>query len=240
MIEKMKLEKPQSVEEFQKMSRYIYHDLNTQRYEEDGKLIARLIEEISHLMEYARKDRRKAFRMQLANIFSWSMAVANRLEINIQEALWYKYPGACPYCLREKDCICGTEHPIIDGKEIILRRLRREHAGREPKTLAEHQALHKRLYSWQHERELPIVIAAHLVEEAGEISYAHRHFEMAKDREEKDHYLNDTCEEMSDVFSWMFALANRLEFDLADAVWEYYPYECVKCHEASCICKEVI
>lgn len=234
------LERPQGVEEFQKMFRYIYHELNTQQYKEDKDLIARLIEEITKLMEHARKDRRAAFREQLTNIFSWFMAVANRLEINIQEALWYKYPGICPYCFKEKDCICGTEHPVIEDKEVKLRRLRREHAGREPRTLTGHQALHDRLYSWQHDCELPIVITAHLVEEAGEVSYAHRHFIMARNLKEKDSLRNSICEEMADILSWMFALANRLEFDLADAVWEYYPYECVKCHEAPCICKETL
>ena len=234
------LERPQSAKEFQEMFRHIYHDLNTQQYKKDKDLIARLIEEITKLMEHARKDRRMLFRAQLTNIFSWSMAVTNRLEINIQEALWYKYPGVCPYCLKEKDCICGTEHPIIKNKEIVLRRLRRERAGREPQTLTEYQTLHGRLYSWQHDRELPIVIAAHLVEEAGEVSYAHRHLEIAKKSKTRDYWLNSVREEMSDVISWMFALANRLEFNLADVIWEYYPYECVKCHKGPCICEEIL
>jgi len=47
-------------------------------------------------------------------------------------------------------------------------------------------------------------------------------------------------EEMSYFISWIFAFANRLEFDLADAIWEYYPYECVKCHKGPCICKEIL
>lgn len=234
------LERPQSVKEFQKMFRSIYHELNTRQYKKDGELIARLNEEISHLMEHARKDRRSAFREQLSHIFSWYMGVANRLGVNIQESLWQKYPGVCPYCLREKDCICGTEHPVMEDKELRLRRLRHEHAGREPKTLAGHQALHNRLYSWQHDRELPIVVAAHLVEEGGEVSHAYRHFVMVKDQQEKELWWGRVCEEMTDVLSWMFALANRLEFDLADAVWEYYPYECVKCHKNQCICEEVI
>jgi len=148
--------------------------------------------------------------------------------------------GACPYCFKEKDCICGTEHPIIGNKEFILHNLRQECAGHEPQTLKEHQELHCRLYSWQHDRELPIVIAAHLVEEAGEVSHAYRHFEMAKNPKTRDYWLNSVREEMSDVISWMFALANRLEFNLADVIWEYYPYECVKCHEGPCICTEIL
>ncbi len=232
--------KPQSVKDFQGMFYEIYHELNTRCYNKNGELIARLNEEISCLMEHARKDRRSAFREQLANIFSWHIAVANRLDINIQEALWYKYPGICPYCFKDKDCVCGTEHPEVEDKELKLAQLRREYAGHEPQTLAEHQALHKRLYGWQHERELPIIIAAHLVEEGGEVSHAYRHFMMAKDQIEKDCWRNRAREEMADVLSWMFALANRLEFDLADAIWEYYPNQCVKCHEKPCACKEIL
>ena len=234
------LERPKSIEEFQKMFRRIYHELNARYYKKNEELIARLNEEITYLMEHARKDRRSAFREQLANIFSWHMAVANRLGIDIQEALWYKYPGVCPYCLREKDCICGTEHPVVEDKERKLCQLRQEYAGHEPQTIIEHQAFHRRLYGWQHDRELPIIIAAHIVEEGGEVSHAYRHFTMARNPKEKDCWRNRAREEMADVFSWMFALANRLEFDLADAVWEYYPYECVKCHEGPCVCKEIL
>lgn len=234
------LERPRSVKEFQEMFCYIYHGLNGRLYKTDRELIDCLVEKICLLMEDARKDRRVALKEQLAHVFSWYMAVANRLGIDIQEVLWHKYPGVCPYCLREKDCMCGTEHPVIGGKELKLRRLRRERAGHEPRTLAGHQALHGRLYSWQHDRELPITIAAHIVEEIGEVSCAQRHFVIERNREKKNDLWNEVLAEMADVLSWMFALANRLEFDLADVVWEYYPYECVKCHKGPCICKETL
>ncbi|MBI2042241.1 MAG: hypothetical protein HYT21_00600 [Candidatus Nealsonbacteria bacterium] len=234
------IERPQSVSDFQRMFRYIYHALNEAEYPKDGDLIARLIEEITRLMEFARKDRRTLFKEQMANIFSWSMAVVNRLGIDPQEALWEKYPGVCPYCLREKDCICGTEHPIVENKELALRRFRRERADRRPQTLKDHQELHLRLYSWQHDRELPIVVAAHLVEEAGEVSCAYRRLGMANSDTAKNFLFNELISEMADVMSWMFALANRLDFDLSEAIWEYYPYECVKCQKGPCVCQEVI
>ncbi len=237
MPEEKLLERPRSVEGFQKMFRYIYYEVNERKYKKDDELIDRLMEEIACLTEYARKDRRAAFIRKTADIFSWHMGVCNRLGVDIQEALWRKYPGVCPYCLKEKDCICGTEHPKIADAELKLRRLRRERRGREPKTLAGHQALHRRLYSWQHDCELPIIIVAHMVEEIGEVSYAHRHFVMAEDTVQKNRFWDNVCEELTDVLSWMFALANRLEFDLADTVWEYYPYECADCHEGPCICK---
>jgi len=220
-----KLERPKSLRDFQQMNIHIYGKKNREKYR-DEELVARLIEEISVLMEHARKDMRQRFRLQLANIFSWYNAVANRLGLGLQEILWNKYPGVCSYCMRDRDCMCGTEHPVqIENKEFVLRGLRLDREGREPTTLSEHQAFHARLYAWQHDRELPIVIAAHLVEEAGETSAAFRH----KDRE-------GLSDEMADICSWIFALATRMEFDLADAVWEYYPYACVKCHAPQCIC----
>lgn len=234
------IKRPHKVEDFQAMFCYIYHELNEKEYPKDADLIARLVEEITKLMEFARKDRRSLFREQLANIFSWSMAVANRLHIDIQEALWAKYPGVCPYCLKDRDCICGTEHPTVENKERVLRRLRRESEDRKPQTIKDHQKLHRRLYGWQHDRELPIVVAAHLIEEAGEVSCAYRHLQMANSDAARNFLLNELVAEMADVISWMFALANRLDFNLADAVWEYYPYECVKCSKGPCVCREIL
>lgn len=243
MVQEARLKKPESVHEFQRMFFHIFGERNEQVYKKDDDLIRRLHEQTSRLLKYTRKDRRDSLREELAHVFSWTMAVVNRLDIDMQGALWYKYPGVCPYCLRNKKdkCACGLDHPAtLEENAAELRRFRKEFAGREPQTLAEHQELHKCLYLWQHEGDFPITIAAHVSEEAGEVSEAHRFFEYATSQEDKDYWWGKICEELSDVLAWCFTLANRLDFDLAEAVWKTYPYECVKCHEGHCICKKTI
>ena len=221
------LERPRTVREFQKMFQHIYHKTNKQHYT-DSDLIRVLMEEISLVMESARKDRRKELLRQLARTFSWFNAVASRFDCDLQEILWYKYPAVCPYCLLEKDCICGTEHPKIPNKEEALRRLRRDRRGHEPETLHDHQLLHAKLYGWQNDRILLIQTAAHLAEEAGEMSKEFRH----KNIDQAKH-------ELADIASWIFALATRLEINLEDAVWAIFPYECEICKEESCRCEVV-
>lgn len=215
--------RPQTVREFQQMNAYIYGEAN-KRYG-DAELILRLLEEIAVIMEIARKDELEVMPRHLSRIFSWLCAIANRLGIDLQEALWNKYPGVCPYCLRNENCACAIEHPNIPDKELALRRFRRDRAS-EPKTLAEHQVLHHKLYYRQNRRIFVIQTAAHIAEEAGEISREFRHKNPAG--------LQD---EMADVVSWIFAVANRCGFELADAAWIQFPYECEKCHHMVCDCE---
>ncbi|MDP3726566.1 MAG: MazG nucleotide pyrophosphohydrolase domain-containing protein [bacterium] len=224
-----KLLRPQTVAEFQKMFDHIYRRKNNKLYSNTA-LMYRLAEEILSALELARKDYRTQFKTQLPNVFSWSCAFANRLRINLHEALWKKFPGVCSYCSRDIDCVCGTEHPSIPDKETVLRRLRRDREGREPKTLRDHQELHARLYKWQNARILPIQVVAHLAEEAGEVMKEFRHGK-----------LHEVQMEMADVASWIFAIATRLELDPIDElVWRQYPYECSRCHKDRCVCKDVI
>lgn len=223
------LRRPKTVGQFLEMNEYIFGERNKELYSDEA-LARRLLEESARLLEVARKDYRHVFPRYLADIFSWYNAFANRLGLKLQEALWHKFPGVCSYCLQSQNCIYGIEHPS-EPEDIAmkLRALRLDRDGREPQTLVEHQAFHCRLYGWQHKRELPIMIAAHIVEEAGEVSEALRH---------KD--IDNVANEMADFLSWTFAFATRVDLNLADAMWKFYPYACRKCKEERCVCKEVV
>lgn len=214
------LSRPFTVGEYQRMFASIYTRAN-KRYSDD-RLFLRLIKEISIVMELARKDEREKQPEQLARTYSWLNAFANRLGVDLQEALWHKYPNVCAYCMRPKDCSCAIEHPDIPDKDAVLRRLRRDRS-KEPKLLKDHQELHRQLYGKQNRRILPINIAAHLSEEVGEMC---------------DDYISGNRgrleSEMVDAISWIFALANYLMIDMAEKIWEQYPYECEKCHETVC------
>lgn len=224
---------PQTVREYQEMLASIYTKAN-ERYS-GNDLFLRLLEEISKIMEMVRKDvvllasGREKFASQLARTYSLWNALATRLDIDLQEALWNKFPAVCSYCLRdaESKCICAVEHLRIpdDERELVLRRLRKERS-REPKTLRDHQELHRKLYGLQNSR-IPLQSTAdHLAEEMGEVSREFRHQNLARLRGE-----------MADIGSWLFALACRLEINLSQKVWEQYPYECEKCRKPECTCK---
>jgi len=223
------LQRPKTFPEFQTMFDHIYGEKNRKDYPSGSDLVLRLMEEGSIIMELARKDTRKDFRRQLARGFSWYVALANRAKVDLNEALWFKYPGVCPYCMKTESCVCGLEQPKVEGKEEMLRRLRKERASM-PKTLEDNRVFHAILYGPQNKRIMPIQTAAHLVEEMGEVS-----------RELRHRKRQDFCNEMADVGSWFFALATRLEFvPFDDLVWEAFPYECDMCHQEMCACEGVI
>jgi len=213
--------RPITVSEFQAMFHDIYTPAN-ERYS-DPDLMLHFIEETSAVMELARKDEIEKMPSQISRVYSWVNAVASRLKINLQEALWNKYPNVCPYCLRFENCLCAVEHPDIPEKELKLRKFRRDKRNM-PVALYAHQDLHRRLYSKQNRRILIIQTAAHLAEEAGEVSKEFRH----KNREKIQN-------EIADVLSWTFAIANRCGFELADIVWDQFPFECESCHSSPCI-----
>lgn len=215
--------RPFTVVGYQNMFASIYTEAN-KKYS-DPELLLRLLEEVSVVMEIVRKDKREDLPEQLARTYAWVNGLANRLQIQLQEVLWNKFPNVCSYCMRAENCSCAVEHPTIQNKETILRRLRRDRS-KEPKSLKEHQELHGKLYGRQNDRLIVIQVAAHLAEEAGEISRDFRHHDMEK-----------LGGEMSDVLSWIFALANRLHIDLEKTVWEQYPHECEKCQKIVCVCE---
>lgn len=220
---RLTVRKPVTLADFQALNNAIYSEAN-KRYSNDH-LVGRLLEEICGMMEVVRKHNIQEIPSRTARIFSWWTAVGNRFKIDLHEALWIKYPGVCPYCIRNKNCFCGVEHPDIPDKDRLLHKLRMERE-REPRTLIDHQTLHDDLYGAQNKRIFEIQIAAHLAEEAGEVNLEARH-----------NNRSGLCDEMADVGSWMFALANRCKFVLAETVWNQYPYQCERCGQAVCIDK---
>ncbi len=220
-----------TVEEFGLMFRDIYHDLNNLRYD-NSTLLLRLFEQCSKMHEVVRKDYRDQFASQLADIYSFLNGVANRFNINLQEALWLKYPGICTYCLQKSDCECGMEHDekapkITESERLLIIKQAQQDRVDEPKNLADHQQLHYKLYFWKVKVSDPSKLADHITEEAGEVSRECRHGRLERG-----------AEEMADVISWIFALSNRLKINLSDEIWKFYPYKCRDCYSCPCICRK--
>lgn len=223
------LERPMTPEEFRAMNEHTYGERNRELYSTDA-LILRLLEQSQLFAKVARKDYRDDFRIHLADVFSWYNALVNRLGLDVQKIMWYRFPYVCSYCIKNKNCQCQINHPRKPrNKATRLRALRLRRDGREPLTLVEHQALHARLYSWQHKFQPPLAIATHIGEEIAEVSEALRH-----------NLTEEACEEMADVLSWIFAFATRVDLDLSDVMWYFYPYICRKCKKERCVCVKMV
>lgn len=223
------LKRPFTLGEFRVMNEYIYGDKNRELYG-DGDLIRRLFEVTALLGKVARKDRRELFGLHVADVFSWYSALANRLDLDVQEIMWIKFPGVCSYCLRNERCACGIDHPPEPAeRDKMLRALVRDRKRREPQMLSDHQHFHRTMYAWKHEGGDPVKIVQHIEEEIAEVSEALR-------RKDTD----NVAKEMADVLSWLLTFCNRMDIELADVMWRIYPYECRKCEEERCVCEEMV
>src|SRR5690348_12818100 len=45
-----------------------------------------------------RKNNKRRLSTNLLVAFSFGMAVCNRLHIDIEDKIWYRFPGVCSYC----------------------------------------------------------------------------------------------------------------------------------------------
>src|SRR3989344_4044054 len=55
-----------------------------------------------------RKENVERVKSNLLISFSWLMAIANRLHINVEEDVWKRFPGICSYC-GSRPCACRTK-----------------------------------------------------------------------------------------------------------------------------------
>jgi diguanylate cyclase (GGDEF)-like protein len=182
-------------------------------------------------------------REYLAKIFGWYCALANRLEINLDETLWEKYPGVCPRCL-ERVCDCEEPPAIIDAERLAEIALLKGHER--PISLRQWQTQFAFTYRGPSgkldvaaSRERLALVFSRIAEELGEVAEA---------------ILLDRCidhdvelvirNEMADLGAWIFALANNLQYvdttssgiTLADITWELYQGKCHRCKEIPCVC----
>lgn len=182
-------------------------------------------------------------RKYVAKVFAWYSALANRLEIDLDDALWQKYPLVCPRCLSRK-CDCTDSPPQIDPTKLSMVALENSHMR--PSSLREWQVMFAQLYKGPNGRaDIPqskerlALVFSRIVEELGEVAESLR-LDPVVDVDAQLILKN----EMADLGAWIFTLANNLHCvdpaahgaNLADILWDLYPGKCNRCGEPKCIC----
>lgn len=146
-----------------------------------------------------------------------------RLGFSLADATWTKYPGVCPYCIRDagrdwrqladvpaptdpdagfvfRDCQCTPPRPEYDDLKDLLRPFRQRLDAR-PSTITGFERMFDLLYGSSHAGMEFAAIAFHVHEEVGEV---------IKEIENRDY---ERCpEEVADVFSWLASLAAEPDF----------------------------
>ncbi|SNB46263.1 diguanylate cyclase [Geobacter sp. DSM 9736] len=179
----------------------------------------------------------------VSKIFSWYCALATRMEVDLEDAIWQKYPLVCPRCLLRK-CECSSSPVPVDPVKLSMISLENSH--NRPESLRDWQTMFGQLYrgpngvaNIPHSRERLALIYTRIVEEIGEVSESMR-LDPVVDADARLILKN----EIADLGAWIFSLANNLHCmdstangaNLADLLWRLYPGKCNRCNEPKCAC----
>lgn len=179
-----------------------------------------------------------------AKLFAWYCALATRLGIDLERALWEKYPGVCPRC-QESRCACTSNPEPIDQEALAI--IAMERINNKPANLRQWQNLFASIYTGPDGKEtiadprnLMPKIFSRIAEELGEIAEA-----LLMDPVIDPDAAQVMRNEMADLGAWIFCLVNNLHkvqpdsspgVFLADIAWNLYPGKCHRCNEFKCIC----
>jgi len=169
-----------------------------------------------------RKGNTDKIKTNLLIAFSWTMAVANRLKIDVEEAVWSRFPARCTYC-GGSSCVCKK---IKSAKKTKFKRK----VELKPGSLAGFQKMFEAIYP-SSSRNL-FEAGVHLAEEMGEQSEAIHRFL----GEHKKNLFKEIEVEIADYISCIFGVANSANIQIAKGLEKMYWKNCHVCHELPCEC----
>lgn len=169
-----------------------------------------------------RKGDREKLTVNLLLALSWTMALANRLHVEIEDRVWRRFPMLCSYCAK-LPCDCKKIKP----KKRV--RLTPKYSLR-PHTLSSLQEMFEKIYPAS-SRTLDNA-GVHLAEEVGEVSEA-IHGYMG---EHKQRQLEEIKNEIADLLSCVFGVANSARINVALELASLYSNNCHVCHQEHCTC----
>ena len=160
--------------------------------------------------EALRKQKKEEVIALLPLLFRRLLVFANMVGVDLEEAVWHKYPGLCPSCLASADCDCIRQKKTFNGKETMDGF--RANLELRPKTLDGWQDMFGRIYGKVNKLVWKEMVWYHFEEEVGEVSDAYN-FQLGPER------LRD---ELADAFAWLLSFCNRMEINMARLIAAKY------------------
>ena len=145
-----------TLKDMQENLRAIYAEANDRNYSNEG-IVLRINRYTTRMLKGWRKQDFDAIRYNLTLAFGWSIALANRLHIDVQTESWNRFPNICPYC-SFKPCRCKVRAKNRSPLETIVGNL----------DMVNFQKMFREIYP-ENTAEGSII---HTAEEAGEIGEA--------------------------------------------------------------------
>jgi len=209
-----------SLTHFQKMNEEIYLLQNNRNYE-TADMVSRMHRYITQVLKAVRKEKTENAGFWLSLSFSWSLALANRLHIELESEMWKRFPGVCPYCNQPR---CACKERAAERQELYLNPV---HIAR-PTSLNGYQWMFAEIYPYNTLQDAVM----HLAEEAGEVDEAIEHYTGTHDAK----LFEEILIELVDVITNMLAVATCLRLDLATEMEKVFAEGCNQCHKTPCKC----
>lgn len=212
-----------SLRDLQDLNRRLYGVSDDRKYS-FSDILSYIHRHVTQILKNVRKNDHKYTKYHLCSAFSWVMAYANRMHVDVTEEMWACFPGKCPYCT-EKPCTC---------KQRGISRSNSLDTGACPSILNvnEFQQTLAEIYP----DNTLLNSSIHLAEEIGELSEASRNYHRFSDEAR----FSKVVEEIIDVFAHIFAVSTDMGFRLGSVLSCYFSGGlCPKCKKCPCGCAYV-
>lgn len=208
-----------SLKGFQEFNRDVYRVQNDRNYS-NPQMVSRMHRYSTRVQKAVRKDDTEHLHYWLCMAFSWSLALGNRFHLDLDDEMWKRFPGICPYC-KDTRCSCHKQRPAERSRDLTA-------AIDRPKTLRGYQQMFAVIYGHNTLRDA----AEHLNEEIGEVDEAVEHYLGTHNPV----LFEEIVIELVDAVTNMFAVATCMKLDLAVETEKVFKNGCPKCFDIPCKC----
>ncbi|MEA2715151.1 MAG: hypothetical protein QOG91_179 [Candidatus Parcubacteria bacterium] len=215
------LEPQSSLKDYQDFVREVYGRSNERHFTVDEMLtnISRFA--MRGLKGIRLRDSTK-IRANLIVAVTWFFSLLNQLDIDLETAVWQRFPYTCSYC---GECPCACK------QKKIKRRLKvKSGKSMRSKTIQSLQEMIRRIYP--PERRTLEDAGVHFAEEIGELSEAVLLFR----GHHRDQDFDKVVLEAADLFSCAMGIYNSLGVDFALELARLFGRGCHVCKQTPCIC----
>ncbi len=169
-----------------------------------------------------RQQDKAKIRANVVVAVSWFISLLNQLGIDLDSAVWQRFPYVCSYC---GECPCACKQKKIKKRLKVA-----SGAGPRPKTIRAMQEMIKKIYP--PERRTLSDAGIHFAEEVGELSESILLFR----GHHRDHDFDEVSLEAADLFANAIGIYNSLGLDFASELSRLFSHGCHACRRTPCVC----
>jgi NTP pyrophosphatase (non-canonical NTP hydrolase) len=201
---------------------YLVYGKQGDRFYDNWNLFSNQERFMMRALKGIRQQDHEKLRDNLVIAFSWFMALTNRFHIDIDQAVWHRFPYLCSYC-GAAPCKCEAKKPT-NRPDIT------PDDSKKPISIRDYQMMFRIIYPPE-TRTLEHA-GIHLAEEQGEMSEALQQYQGSHER----HYFDRLASESADYVSCVFGVANSSGINLQKEMTAFYANGCHVCHHIPCTC----